>query len=75
MGAASRRDGDGVIRSSFIPHSSQYSLPSMLLVPQLSHLIMRLGLRRPHHPEGCSGSRIILYTFYQYNSKKSGVLI
>jgi hypothetical protein len=31
--------------SSFIPHSSQYSLPSILLVAQLLHLIMRLGLR------------------------------
>ena len=64
MGGVSRRDGDVVIRSSFIPHSSQYSLPSMLLVPQLSHLIMRLVLQLPSVTERAylTAKRIILYT-------------
>ena len=45
IGAASRLRGrDGGDRSNLIPHSSQYSLPSILLVPQLLHLIMSLDL-------------------------------
>src|SRR4030095_3345518 len=51
MGAASRLRGRcGGERSNLIPHSSQYSLPSMLLVAQLLHLIMRLALRAPGSP-------------------------
>src|SRR5437870_2314367 len=44
-GTTSRLWESGGARSTRTPHSSQYSLPSTLLVPQLSHLIMRSGLR------------------------------